>query len=433
MKKKKQAGSVSLDLKRFEIAALVTLILLLVSPLFASADTANVEAKIQSLLAQVQALQAQLQQLIQQPTLPATPTQPDDYGTGATPPGVFCPKLSITMQRGSRDLSAGGQVTELQIFLADYYDLNEEDIVTGYFGKLTQATVIRFQQEHGLPAFGIAGSLTRAKIAEVCGGGTGTNSITVSVDSRTVSSLAPQDVNHLDFTPLILTNNGESSVVVRYITVSRTGTATGVVLTDVRIGTSEGDYSVKKADFDSSNNVKIPTNITISSGETKELMVMGDTAADLSASAGQTIGLSIVGIGADVPVRGVMPIYGALHTVDTTLVCASQYVYKCNTSTQNTLAVLVMSKSIYASGEKPEVMWSTNVPTASDWIAVAPPGGGLKDLNYVTWISTSGAWRGTKELSQVPAGIWDVVYYSLQGAGYVETGRLQNAFTVTAD
>lgn len=96
----------------------------------------------------------------------------DDYGTDSTTSsGMYCPKLTSTLQRGSRDATTGGQVTELQLFLADYFNLNEEDVVSGFFGRLTQKYLADFQTEKGLPAFGIAGSLTRAKIAEVCGGG----------------------------------------------------------------------------------------------------------------------------------------------------------------------------------------------------------------------------------------------------------------------
>src|SRR5262245_25191749 len=77
----------------------------------------------------------------------------DDYGTGTTPSeGIYCPALTRTMQRGARDATTGGQVTELQLFLADYFGLNEEDLVTGFFGRLTQSYVVRFQQEKGLPA-----------------------------------------------------------------------------------------------------------------------------------------------------------------------------------------------------------------------------------------------------------------------------------------
>jgi hypothetical protein len=79
------------------------------------------------------------------------------------------------MLRGARDSATGGQVTELQLFLADYFNLNEEDVATGFFGRLTHSYVVKFQQEKGLPSFGRVGSLTRAKIAEVCGNGqTGT-------------------------------------------------------------------------------------------------------------------------------------------------------------------------------------------------------------------------------------------------------------------
>src|SRR5262249_46912834 len=63
-----------------------------------------------------------------------------------------------------------GQVTELQKFLTDYYDLNPADYVTGSFGRLTYNNVVKLQREQALPAYGIVGSLTRAAIARVCAG-----------------------------------------------------------------------------------------------------------------------------------------------------------------------------------------------------------------------------------------------------------------------
>jgi len=90
------------------------------------------------------------------------------------PVNGYCPRLYSDLQRGDRDSNTDGQVTELQKFLTDYYDLNYEDYVTGYFGRLTQQNVIRFQTEQGLPAFGYVGPLTRAAIARVCGGSGGT-------------------------------------------------------------------------------------------------------------------------------------------------------------------------------------------------------------------------------------------------------------------
>lgn len=119
--------------------------------------------------------------------LGATTGPTDDYGTdGTSTSGIYCPKLTTTMQRGARDATTGGQVTELQLFLADYFNLNEEDLATGFFGKLSQSYVVKFQQEKGLPAFGIVGSLTRAKIAEWCGKGqTGTTGPTPTTPAGT--------------------------------------------------------------------------------------------------------------------------------------------------------------------------------------------------------------------------------------------------------
>jgi peptidoglycan hydrolase-like protein with peptidoglycan-binding domain len=97
----------------------------------------------------------------------ATPQTDDEVGTG-----TYCPALTQTLRRGMRDANTSGQVTELQTFLADYFDLDEGVAVSGFFGKATQRTVIQFQQKNGLPASGVAGSMMRAKIAEVCKGGT---------------------------------------------------------------------------------------------------------------------------------------------------------------------------------------------------------------------------------------------------------------------
>jgi len=93
---------------------------------------------------------------------------------GAT---TACPILTTTLQRGMKDVTTNGQVTELQKFLAAYYGLSELDTVTGYFGVVTQRTVGRFQTEQGLSPVGIVGPQTRAKIAAVCSGGSTTTTI----------------------------------------------------------------------------------------------------------------------------------------------------------------------------------------------------------------------------------------------------------------
>ena len=56
----------------------------------------------------------------------------------------YCPHISQNFSRGMRDAATmpAGQLTELQKFLVDYYDLNPDDYITGYFGRLTQQNVI---------------------------------------------------------------------------------------------------------------------------------------------------------------------------------------------------------------------------------------------------------------------------------------------------
>lgn len=78
---------------------------------------------------------------------------------------------ALVMQR------PGGQVSQLQRFLSDYYDLNPDDYVTGYFGRLTKANVQKFQCEQNIACsgneattgWGVVGPRTRAAIQRVCG------------------------------------------------------------------------------------------------------------------------------------------------------------------------------------------------------------------------------------------------------------------------
>lgn len=154
--------------------AVIFFALAAVSPYFASAQSTNYQAQINALLSQIAQLQAALgQSQSQMPSLGLNSS--DDYPTGNRQ-GIGCPALTITMQYGARDTATGGQVTALQRYLAAYFDVSEEGLVSGFFGKNTEKHVIKFQQEHNLPAYGIVGSLTRAQIATICGGSSVPNS-----------------------------------------------------------------------------------------------------------------------------------------------------------------------------------------------------------------------------------------------------------------
>ena len=84
----------------------------------------------------------------------------------------YCPALSSTFKRGASNSNTNGQVSELQLFLTEFFSLtNSQLTVTGFFGNVTNAYVKQFQTQFNLPSYGLIGTLTRAKIAQVCVGG----------------------------------------------------------------------------------------------------------------------------------------------------------------------------------------------------------------------------------------------------------------------
>ena len=84
--------------------------------------------------------------------------------------------LTRTLVLGARDSATGGEVSKLQTFLVKAGHLNA-DLVTGYFGNMTQAAVRAWQSASGIvssgtPAttgFGAIGPKSRAALASQCG------------------------------------------------------------------------------------------------------------------------------------------------------------------------------------------------------------------------------------------------------------------------
>ncbi len=79
------------------------------------------------------------------------------------------PSLNYLMSRGSIDKKTNFEVTLLQSFLKTNLNLTDQEfIVTGYFGRVTENFVKKFQKQNGLVVSGIVGAATRKKIAETC-------------------------------------------------------------------------------------------------------------------------------------------------------------------------------------------------------------------------------------------------------------------------
>ncbi|RJQ34965.1 hypothetical protein C4568_01810 [Candidatus Parcubacteria bacterium] len=88
--------------------------------------------------------------------------QNEDDTTVAT-----CPALTKQLQKGDADASTGGEVSKLQQFLTDYFQL-DGSLVVGTFGPLTESYVKQFQTFNGLSPVGWVGPQTRAAILAAC-------------------------------------------------------------------------------------------------------------------------------------------------------------------------------------------------------------------------------------------------------------------------
>ena len=108
------------------------------------------------------------------PTVPAQTAVPAAIPATVPAPSVAQPSpvAQAVSPVFNKDLVLGGKsndVSKLQALLASDKSLYPEGIISGYFGSLTRAAVVRFQKKYGLPQVGRVGPMTRQKLAEVFG------------------------------------------------------------------------------------------------------------------------------------------------------------------------------------------------------------------------------------------------------------------------
>lgn len=82
----------------------------------------------------------------------------------------------------------GSEVTSLQQFLATDSTLYPQGLVTGYFGSMTKAAVIKFQIRNGLGRDGIVGPVTRAALNAQFGGNIGNSGQAPIISNAYVSA-----------------------------------------------------------------------------------------------------------------------------------------------------------------------------------------------------------------------------------------------------
>jgi peptidoglycan hydrolase-like protein with peptidoglycan-binding domain len=89
--------------------------------------------------------------------------------------------LTSQLHVGSR----GTEVSKLQTFLATNPYIYPQGTVSGYYGPLTQAAVVQFQLNYGLPPVGAVGPLTLARINGIINSGLG-----LDISAPTIGSVS---------------------------------------------------------------------------------------------------------------------------------------------------------------------------------------------------------------------------------------------------
>ncbi len=166
--------------------------------------------------------------------------------TGLVSQAFAYTQLTAQLDPGDR----GTNVTNLQTYLADLPSFYPSGLVTGYFGGLTKAGVMRFQATYGFEQVGRVGPATLAKINELMGGSS------VSID---ISGPAFYNVS-------MSKNNNSATITFN----TNEGTTARVVYKTSKLSFNEGDIdsvgfgAVGSFDTVSSNGMSTSHSLTMS-------------------------------------------------------------------------------------------------------------------------------------------------------------------------
>lgn len=122
---------------------------------------------------------------------------------------------------------------------------------------------------------------------------------------------------HVPFTVINLTAQG-GDVEIKNLIIERRGPASDRIFVEVGVENHDTERSLN-----AKHQYTMRKSFTIPEGETEEIMLFGNGAYDLTDYEGQSVGLALVGIEANAPIEGQLPIVGTYHITNSTLTIGS--------------------------------------------------------------------------------------------------------------
>ncbi len=245
--------------------------------------------------------------------------------------------------------STGADVMELQKFLNTdtatkiaSSGAGSPGSETSYFGGLTKAAVIKFQNKYASEVLTPLGltvgtgnffAASRAKMNTLSGGvvtpgvtppapqGKG---MTVTAGVQPTASIAPAGVTRVPFTVVNFTASSDGDVTVNSIVVERTGLAADAVLSGIILIDENGVQLGLEKTLNSAHQVTLTEPFVVKAGTTRTMVLAANRAAfGASAHGGEVAYLSLVAVNTSATVNGTLPISGTGQTINETLVIGS--------------------------------------------------------------------------------------------------------------
>ncbi|MEK7148144.1 MAG: peptidoglycan-binding domain-containing protein, partial [Patescibacteria group bacterium] len=284
--------------KHRKVAAAVisvsTAILLAGSAFVPVASAALTEAQIQSILSLLQSFGSDQTTINNvSASLRGQPT------SGAAPAAGAC--------GFTKDLTVGSKSDDvkcLQNYLKGAGHFTGD--ATGYFGSITKGAVSAWQAANGVtPAAGYFGSVSRAKYGAApvattptTGGTTPVSTpvgsgLTVSAGVQPSGSLFPDNSTRVPFTVMNLTASSDGDVTVDSVTIERTGLANDAAFSGIVLLDDQGTQIGIVKTLNSEHKVTLSEDFKVLAGQTKTVVIAGNSKTSGSGYGGQVAYLSV--------------------------------------------------------------------------------------------------------------------------------------------